>query len=212
MLKRTALVVLALGAMLAPAGAQPPPTPQSELAELTSFLSIPNVASDKPDIARNAAWLKTMFEQRGFHMTVVETPGSPVLIGEFVPPGPKPARTLTFYFHYDGQPVTASEWKDSGPFQPIYRDKPLESGGRVVSLPSSGPIDPAWRLYARSSADDKGPIIAFLSAIDEARAAGHPITSTLRVLMEGDEEAGSPSLATVVKEQAARIRGNLIIL
>ncbi len=188
------------------------PTPQSELATLTSFLSIPNVASDRPDIARNAAWLQRQFTQRGFRMTVVRTPGSPVLIGELVAPGPRATRTLTFYFHYDGQPVTASEWNDSGPFTPIYRDRPLESGGRVVSLPTTGPIDPEWRLYARSAADDKGPIIAFLSAIDEARAAGTPITSTLRVLMEGDEEAGSPSLATVVHEQAARIRGDLVLL
>ncbi|MDE3155772.1 MAG: M20/M25/M40 family metallo-hydrolase [Acidobacteriota bacterium] len=213
MFKPTVLTALFLGLVLAPAGAQTAasPTPRSELGELTAFLSIPNVASDKPDIARNAARLKTMFEQRGFHMTVVQTPGSPVLIGELVPPG-KPSRTITFYFHYDGQPVTPSEWKDSGPFQPIYRDKPLEQGGRVVSLPASGAIDPEWRLYARSAADDKGPIVAFLSAIDEARATGHPLTSTLRVLMEGDEEAGSPSLPTVVREQAAQIRSDLIVL
>ena len=212
MLKQTAAFALMIGTALAPAGAQQPPTQRSELAELASFLSIPNVASDKPDIARNAERLKAMFEQRGFRMTVVETPGSPVLLGELVPAGSKPARTLTFYFHYDGQPVTPSEWKDSGPFQPIYRDKPLENGGRVVSLPSRGPIDPDWRLYARSSADDKGPIVAFLSAVDQARAAGQPITSTIRVLMEGDEEAGSPSLATVVTEHAAQIRSDLVIL
>ena len=212
MLKQTAAFALMIGTALAPAGAQQPPTQRSELAELVSFLSIPNVASDKPDIARNAERLKAMFEQRGFRMTVVETPGSPVLLGELVPAGSKPARTLTFYFHYDGQPVTPSEWKDSGPFQPIYRDKPLENGGRVVSLPSRGPIDPDWRLYARSSADDKGPIVAFLSAVDQARAAGQPITSTIRVLMEGDEEAGSPSLATVVTEHAAQIRSDLVIL
>ncbi len=211
LLRCATLVALALGAAQTPLAAQQP-TRQSELATLSAFLAIPNVASDKPDIARNAAWLQHQFEQRGFHMTVVPTPGSPVLIGELVPSGSHATRTLTFYFHYDGQPVTPSEWNDSGPFTPIYRDKPLESGGRVVTLPASGPIDPEWRLYARSSADDKGPIIAFLSAIDEARAAGTPITSNIRVLMEGDEEAGSPSLANVVHEQADHIRADLILL
>lgn len=212
MLRPLALAALVLGAAPTRPRAQQPPTQRSELAELTAFLSIPNVASDRPNIARNAAWLTAAFERRGFRMTEVKTPGSPVLIGELVPPGPRPARTLTFYFHYDGQPVTASEWRDAGPFQPIYRDRALSDGGRVVALPASGPIDPDWRLFARSSADDKGPIIAFLSAIDEARAAGRPVTSVIRVLMEGDEEAGSPSLPTVVHEQAARIRGDLIIL
>jgi acetylornithine deacetylase/succinyl-diaminopimelate desuccinylase-like protein len=207
----TPLVLLALAAA-APAVAQQAPTSRTELGALTAFLSIPNVASDRPDIARDAAWLRAQFERRGFRMTEVQTPGSPVLLGELAPAGGRRARTLTFYFHYDGQPVTAAEWKDSGPFEPIFRDRPLEQGGRVVSLPAQGPIDPEWRVYARSAADDKGPIIAFLSALDEARAAGQPITSTIRVLMEGDEEAGSPSLATVVHDHAAQIRSDLILL
>ena len=211
MFHRSLTVALTLG-IVANAAVGQQPTRQSELATLATFLSIPNVASDTPDIARNAAWLQAQFEQRGFHMTVVPTPGSPVLIGELAPTAAGTTRALTFYFHYDGQPVTASEWQDAGPFTPIFRDRPLEAGGRVVSLPPGGPIDPEWRLYARSSADDKGPIIALLSAVDEARAAGTPITSTIRVLMEGDEEAGSPSLARVVHEHAARIRSDLILL
>ncbi len=194
----------------APAGAQRAPTRRSELATLVQFLSIPNVATDHADIARDAAWLRAEFERRGFRITVVTTPGSPVLLG--VLPAPGARRALTFYFHYDGQPVTAAEWKDAGPFQPTYRDRPLEAGGRVVTLPAAGPIDPEWRLYARSAADDKGPIVAFLSALDEARAAGTPPTSTIRVLMEGDEEAGSPSLPTVVRRHADRIRSDLILL
>ncbi len=211
MFQKPLSIALTVAVIVNSAAAQQP-TRQSELATLSAFLSIPNVASDKPNIARNAQWLQAQFERRGFHMMVVPTPGSPVLVGELTSRGPTPARSLTFYFHYDGQPVTPSEWKDAGPFTPIYRDRPFEAGGRVVTLPASGPIDPDWRLYARSSADDKGPIIALLSAIDEARAAGTPITSTVRVLMEGDEEAGSPSLATVVHEQAERIRSDLILL
>ncbi len=207
------IAILAVAAAAPPTAAQQSrPTPRSELAELSEFLAIPNVASDRAGIARNAAWLKGEFEKRGFRMSVIATPGSPVLIGELPPTGAAAMRSLTFYFHYDGQPVTASEWKDSGPFAPIYRDKPFEQGGRVVTLPAAGPINPEWRLYARSSADDKGPIIAFLSALDEARAANTPVSSTIRVIMEGDEEAGSPSLATVVHDQAARIHADLVIL
>ncbi|HVZ77541.1 MAG TPA: M20/M25/M40 family metallo-hydrolase [Gemmatimonadaceae bacterium] len=210
-IRRKILGLALLGCPFVPLRAQQP-TRQSELGLLTSFLTIPNVASDGPNIARNAQWLRENFEQRGFHMTTVATAGSPVLVGELTPPGPRPARTLTFYFHYDGQPVVASEWKDAGPFQPIYRDRPLDEGGRIVTLPPTGQPDPEWRLYARSASDDRGPIVAFLSALDEARASGQPITSVIRVLMEGDEEAGSPSLARVVHEQADRIRGDLILL
>lgn len=214
-MRRLPLALLALAAVAAVAAAstadaQQAPTRRSELAELTAFLAIPNVATDRPDIARNAAWLEREFTRRGFRMTVVTTPGSPVLLGER--PAAGATRTLTFYFHYDGQPVTASEWSDAGPFQPVFRDRALEAGGHVVPLPASGPVDPEWRLYARSAADDKGPIIAFLSALDEARAAGTRLTSTIRVLMEGDEEAGSPSLPAVVRRHADQIRGDLILL
>lgn len=210
-LARPAAVALALALGSSERAGAQQPTPRSELAELVSLLSIPNVASDRAGIARNAAWLVAAFEKRGFRMSAIETPGSPVLLGELAPPGGA-ARTLTFYFHYDGQPVTPSEWRDAGPFQPIYRDGPLAGSAHVVTLPASGPIDANWRLYARSAADDKGPIVAFLSAIDEARASGRPITSTLRVLMEGDEEAGSPFLASVVHTHGAGIRGDLVIL
>ena len=55
-----------------------------------------------------------------------------------------------------------------------------------------GAIDPDWRIYGRSSSDDKSPIVAFLAAIDALDAANIPLTSNIRVIIEGDEEAGSP--------------------
>lgn len=212
--RRPLIAVFLTAALMSAAGFQTTPrrpTPQSELAELQALLAIPNVSTSQADIGRNAERLQAMFRQRGFQIDIVRTAHSPVLIGALEPAG-RPARTLTFYFHYDGQPVTPSEWRDSGPFQPIFRNRPLEDGGRVVKLAAQGPVDPDWRLYARSAADDKGPIVAFLSALDEARAAGQPVTSTIRVLLEGDEEAGSPVLADVVSREANRIRGDLVLI
>jgi acetylornithine deacetylase/succinyl-diaminopimelate desuccinylase-like protein len=119
---------------------------------------------------------------------------------------------VTFYCHYDGQPVIASEWSDSGPFQPIFRDKALEAGGRVVALPAAGPIDRDWRIYGRSVSDDKGPIAALLAALDLAIASGHPILPTLRVIFEGDEEAGSPVLEETLQAHAAEVKTDLVIM
>ena len=207
------VIPVLLVSLAAPAAAQPRAAdpPRAAIAELVQLLSIPNVATDQADIQRNAERLVAMFEQRGFTAGLVKTPHSPILLGELKGPAGA-ARTLTFYFHYDGQPVVPAEWADSGPFQPVFRDAPLGAGGHVVSLPASGPIDPDWRLYARSASDDKGPIVAFLAALDATRAAGRPITSTIRVVIEGDEEAGSPGLGGVFRDEGARIRGDLAII
>ena len=75
-----------------------------------------------------------------------------------------------------------------------------------------GAIDPSWRVYGRSSSDDKSPIVAFLAAIDALDAAQLPLTSNVRVIMEGEEEAGSPILEAVVRAHGDRIRGDALLL
>jgi acetylornithine deacetylase/succinyl-diaminopimelate desuccinylase-like protein len=173
---------------------------RAAVGELVALLSLPNVATDQADIHRNAEYLRLAFERRGFQMEVVETSHSPVVLGELRAPGS--TRSLTFYAHYDGQPVIPSEWKDSGPFQPILRDGALEQGARVVQMRDSGPLDRNWRVYARSSSDDKGAIAALLAALDQVRTSGGAVTSTICVILEGDEEAGSPVLEQVVTARA----------
>jgi acetylornithine deacetylase/succinyl-diaminopimelate desuccinylase-like protein len=173
---------------------------RAAVGELVALLSLPNVATDQADIHRNAEYLRQAFERRGFQMEVVETSHSPVVLGELRAPGS--TRSLTFYAHYDGQPVVPSEWKDAPPFQPIFRTGSIEQGGNVVSLPDSGPLNRNWRVYARSSSDDKGAIAALLAALDQVRASGGAVTSTIRVVLEGDEEAGSPVLEEVVMARA----------
>ena len=72
------------------------------LLELFDFLSIPNVAANPRDIQRNAEALTRMFEHRRFAPEIVPTGGAPLVIAERRIPNVR--RTLTFYFHYDGQP------------------------------------------------------------------------------------------------------------
>ena len=191
-----------------------PDAQRAALRELVALVSIPNVATNQADIRRNAEHLRDAFARRGFSTRIVDTSHSPVVIGERLGEAASAgkARTLTFYCHYDGQPVVAAEWADSGPFQPIFRDRAIEAGGRVVTLPASGPIDPEWRIYARSASDDKGPIAALLTAMDLALASGRPIVPTIRILFEGDEEAGSPVLEKVLREHAAEVRGDLVVM
>ena len=181
------------------------------LRELVDFVAIPNVAANKADIERNAQAAMRMVEKRRFLPETIATPGSPVVLAERRVPNA--TRTLTFYFHYDGQPVDARDWTYGPPFSPVIVTAAGAAAGQQLTLDRvRGPIDPNWRIYGRSSSDDKSPLVAFLSAIDALDAANIPLTSNVRLILEGDEEAGSPSLEAVVRAHGDRIRGDALLL
>jgi acetylornithine deacetylase/succinyl-diaminopimelate desuccinylase-like protein len=180
------------------------------LHELFDLVAIPNVASDKDGIARNAQALTRMFEKRRFLPETIATAGSPIVLAERRVSGA--ARTMTFYFHYDGQPVEPREWTHGPPFAPVVVTD-LSATARTLKLDEvRGPIDPQWRVFGRSTSDDKSPIVAFLAAIDALDASSIAMSSNIRVLMEGEEEAGSPNLEAAVRAHADRVRGDLLIL
>jgi len=180
------------------------------LLDLFDFLKIPNVASNKADIERNAQALARMFELRRFLPDRIATSGSPVVLAERRAPGAR--RTITFYFHYDGQPVDPTEWTYEPPFSPVIVAE-HEPAGRTITLASwKDRIDPEWRIYGRSSSDDKSPIVAFLAAVEGLDQTNIAFTSNIRVVLEGDEEAGSPSLESVVREHGDRLRGDALIM
>jgi acetylornithine deacetylase/succinyl-diaminopimelate desuccinylase-like protein len=172
------------------------------LRELSALLSIPNLASDSASIRRNADTLVAMLTRRGITARTLETPGSPPAVyGELRVAGA--TRTIVMYAHYDGQPVDPARWA-TAPWTPTLRDAPLERNGRVIPLPDRGGVigDDA-RLYARSSSDDKAPIIAMLAALDALRAARIPVSVNLKFFLEGEEEAGSEHLGAMLRQHAS---------
>lgn len=163
------------------------------LAEFADLLAIPNLANDAPNIQRNADAIRAMCEKRGLTTKLLTMAGAPpVVVANFSVPEAK--RTIAFYAHYDGQPVDASQWK-SPPWQPVMRDQ----AGTDVDWRDAKSIDPESRLFARSAADDKAPIMAMLAALDALKAAGVKPSVNLRFVFEGEEEAGSPHLADYLK-------------
>ncbi|MFP5356000.1 MAG: M20/M25/M40 family metallo-hydrolase [Gemmatimonadota bacterium] len=136
------------------------------LREFTTLLAMPNVASDSVNIRRNAAALMEMLRRRGATTQLLEVPGAPPSVyGELNVPGA--TRTVILYAHYDGQPVDPKQWAGGGPFTPVLRDKALYLGGKDIPFPADGQrTDGEARVYARSASDDKGSIIAMLTALD----------------------------------------------
>ena len=185
------------------------------LGEYLGFLRIPNVSRDTANVRRNAALVREMMERRGLHPRFLEVPGAaPVVYGEVSAPGAK--HTYVFYAHYDGQPVTPSEWA-TPPFEPVLRSERLDRGGAVVTLPPmfaswSVALNPEWRVYARAAADDKLQIAAILNAMDALRSAGLTPRANLKFVFEGEEEIGSEHLGDVLQANRDLLRADLWLI
>ena len=174
------------------------------LREFAQLLAIPNVASDRQNIHRNADAIALMLERRGFKSQLLQLSSMPdvppLVYAQWRVPGAK--RTLVLYAHYDGQPVNESEWT-TPPWTPTLRSAPLGEGGSVVSLDSPQAVGPQMRLYARGAGDDKAGVMVILSALDALRAAKRHPTDNLKIVFEGEEEAGSPHLGQLLAEHRA---------
>ncbi len=121
---------------------------QQILQEFSALLAIPDVASDTANIARNADALVQALQRRHVAARLLTLPGAnPVVYGEIKTPGAK--RTIVFYAHYDGQPVTPDEWEGKAPFTPVTRS-----------------VNGEPRIFARAAADDKAAILAQLTALE----------------------------------------------
>ena len=172
--------------------------------EFSTLLAIPNVARNDADMRRNADLLKSMFEKRGFRVELQQvTSGAPVVLATLDTPGSQ--GTLTLYIHYDGQPVDSAEWKSCGPFSPCV----MAPTGKVDATATT--FHPEARIYARSASDDKGPIMALLAAVDALRATGGKPSWNLRVVLDGQEEAGSANFRRFAAASGEKLKADLAI-
>jgi len=180
--------------------------------EYIKFVSIPNVTRDTANILRNAAFIKMMMEQRGIKAEFLSstTPNvNPVVFGEIKVPGAK--YTLSFYAHYDGQPVNPAKWTGGlQPFEPVFIDKPVEQGGKKISV--SGNISPEYRLAGRGSADDKAGVMTILNAYDALVKTGVTLTHNIKFFFEGEEELGSTHLDEIFKKNKEKLQTDLWVI
>ena len=170
--------------------------------ELMELVSIPNIATNEADMKRNAERLTAMFRRRGFDVEMTDGSGSPVVLANLTVPNA--LGVLTFYIHYDGQTVTLSEWTHCPPFEPC-----LVSPQGKVAVDSVASLSPEWRMYGRSTSDDKGPIVA---RTKRHRCGSVPWTVarrwSIRVVLDGQEEAGSANFDRFVDSFPTRSRGS----
>ena len=162
-------------------------------AELYDFLRIPSISAKSEhdgDTRRTAEWFAEKLTSAGLSAEIIETPGHPIVLGEWRGAGPE-APTVLIYGHYDVQPPEPLELWTSPPFEPTERD---------------------GRIYARGSADDKGQLYMHVKALEAHLRTGSTLPINVVVLAEGEEEVGSPNLVPFVEANAERLACDIVLI
>jgi acetylornithine deacetylase/succinyl-diaminopimelate desuccinylase-like protein len=185
---------------------------QAIAGQLADMIAIDSVAASPAGLRRQADMLVAALQVRGFKTQLLDGKGGPpVVFAALNTPGAK--RTVTFYAHYDGQPVVPAQWA-TPPFDPVMRDASLAAGGKAVAdwRKPGVKLEPEWRLYGRSAGDDKAAIAAFLAGFDALQASGRKPSVNIKVVWEGEEEAGSPHLLDILKANKALLATDLWLI
>ena len=160
-------------------------------ASLERLVRIPSVSADPAaaaDLRASAGEVAALLREAGLPEVGVLTVegGQPAVIARR--PAPPGAPTVLLYAHHDVQPPGAAADWDSGPFEPAERD---------------------GRLYGRGAADDKAGIAVHLAAL---RAHGGQPPVGVTVLVEGEEEIGSPTISAFLARYIDRLRADVVVL
>ena len=165
---------------------------------LSEWLSIPSISADparQGDVARSAAWLQNHLLGTGFPIVEVWPAGAaglPAVYAEW-PAADPDAPVVLVYGHHDVQPVEPLEEWDSPPFEPVQRD---------------------GLLLGRGASDDKGQVLfhalGLRANLTASGAAAPPVT--LKLLIEGEEESGSPHFASLLRTRRDRLACDVIVV
>ncbi|MDX1404250.1 MAG: M20/M25/M40 family metallo-hydrolase [Woeseiaceae bacterium] len=175
------------------------------------FLSLPNDANYPDDIQRLVEWMETAFSQRRFDVQRIATAGSPLLFAERRISDQLP--TVLIYLQADGQPVDPSAWFQEDPYTPVLKE-PVEGGGfeRIPWGVLESAYDPDWRVFARSASDSKGPMAQFMVAMDLFDQAGFEFAYNMKVIIDTEEEMGSPNLPDAVLANRDLLASDMLLI
>jgi len=178
--------------------------------ELRSFVKIPNDALDHADINRNLTWLEKNFNARGFNSSILPTRGESIFFASLPMEDNKP--TILIYMHFDGQSVDPSKWNQPNPYDIVLKSPDGDGWKNQVFEDLNEDINYDWRLFGRSTSDDKGPIVMFLSAIDLLQEDGVELPFNIKVILDSEEEKSSKPLPKAVKEYRELLEADFLII
>ena len=184
---------------------------QTGLQLLNELVSMPNDAVFPEQIAVNIAWCEAAFSQRNWSVERLETGGIPLLLVEKKQLNAK--KTALFYFHVDGQAVDISKWEQKDAYQPVL--KAQTSAGTWEALPMERlqtEYNADWRIFGRSTSDDKGPLAMLITAWDALSEAGITPDYSVKIILDFEEEQGSPRLPAAVVKHKDKLAADLMLI
>ncbi|MEM9687529.1 MAG: M20/M25/M40 family metallo-hydrolase [Bacteroidota bacterium] len=183
---------------------------KSSFDELYELLSLPNDAQYIDAIEKNIRWCETAFVKRGFTTARLDTERVPLLLASRNSPRAK--KTVLVYLQLDGQPVAPEKWLQESPWKPVLK---VKEGSRWKEIPWAAlqkETDPEWRIFARSASDAKGPVMMFLKAMDIINDHGVKPNFNIKVIMDFEEEMGSPRLPKAVLDYKDELKSEMLVI
>lgn len=167
---------------------------EQAVTTLLELLSIPSVSTDPDaasDVQRCAQWVADKLTAIGMpDVRVIDTAGHPIVYAQDLSAGPD-RPTVLFYGHYDVQPVDPLNLWTNPPFEPTVRDN---------------------KVFARGATDDKGQVFLHMVALEAMRRELGSLPVNIKLLIEGEEEIGSPNLAPFVSEHADMLACDCVVV
>ena len=179
--------------------------------EFYELLSLPNDAHIESDIEKNVKWCEAAFAKRGFTSQRLNTETVPLLLAERKVTNP--VKTVLIYLQIDGQPVNPSQWNQESPWKPVLKEKDNAGNWNTIAYEKlyEG-INRDWRIFARSTSDAKGPAMAFLASLDALKELNASPNFNMKVIMDFEEELGSPHLPNAVTQYKKELEADMLII
>lgn len=176
---------------------------------LNELIAIPNDSNSPGQMEKNMEWTRKNFSERGWETTNLATETLPLLLVEKKFPNAK--KTILFYFHLDGQAVDPKKWDQPDPYQPVL--KKFEDNWTAIPMDTlKNAYNEDWRIFGRSSSDDKGPLAMFLAALDALSNNDSQPNFNIKIILDPEEELGSPSLPAAVLQHREKLAADMMLI